>query len=156
MSTPKLIDLNIQLQKILEKVYIRPTVSPRGAPILFVKKKDGMMRLCIYYRQLNNVTIKNKYPLPRIDDLFNQERGALIFSKIDLGPRYHQVRIKDDDIHKTTFMTKYGHYEFVVIYFGLKNVLATFMFLMNNIFNQYLDKFVLIFINGILIYSKNE
>ena len=106
--------------------------------MLFVKKKYGTLRLCIDYRQLNKVTMNNKYPLPRIDDLFDQMRGAKVFSKIDLRSGYHQVRIKDEDIHKTTFKTRYGHYEFVVVPFGLTNALATFMCLMNSVFNVYL------------------
>ena len=111
MSTPEMLELNMQLQELLEKKYIRPSVSPWGASVLFIKKKDGTLRLCIDYRQLNKVTVKNRYPLPRIDDLFDQVRGAKLFSKIDLRSGYHQVRVKDKYIHKTTFRTRYGHYE---------------------------------------------
>jgi hypothetical protein len=156
MSLPELTELKIQLQELLDKEYIRPSVSPWGAPVLFVKKKDGTLRLCIDYRQLNKMTIKNKYPLPRINDLFDQVGGAKIFSKLDLRSGYHQVRIKDEDINKTSFRTRYGHYEFVVIPFRLTNAPATFMCLMNNIFSQYLDKFVVVFIDDILVYSKTE
>jgi hypothetical protein len=156
MSLPELTELKIQLQELLDKEYIRPSVSSWGALVLFVKKKDGTLRLCIDYRQLNKVTIKNKYPLPRINDMFDQVGGANIFSKLDLRSGYHQVRIKDPDINKTSFRTRYGHYKFVVIPFGLTNAPATFMSLMNSIFNQYLDKFVVVFIDDILVYSKIE
>jgi hypothetical protein len=144
------------LEELVKKGYIHPTVSPWGAPILFVKKNDGTLRLCIDFRQLNKYTIKNKYPLPRIDDLFYQLRGAKIFSKIDLRVGYHQVSIKEEDIHKTSLRTMYGHYEFVVVPFGLTNALAVFMCLMNDIFKNYLDKFVIAFLDDILIYSKFE
>ena len=117
----------MQLQELLEKKYIMTSVSPWKARVMFVKKKDGTLRSCIDYRQLNKVTEKNKYPLPRIDDLFDQMRGAKVFSKIDLRSGYHQVRIKDEYIHKTTFRTRYGHYEFVVVPFGLTNTPATFI-----------------------------
>eukprot|EP00253_Pinus_taeda_P012179 PITA_12179 len=154
MSTPELTELKMQLQELLDKEYIRPSVSPWGAPVLFVKKKDGTLQMCIDYRQLNKLTIKNKYPLPRIDELFDQVKGATVFSKIDLRSGYHQIRIKDEDIAKTAFRTRYGHYEFVVLPFGLTNAPATFMCLMNSIFHPYLDRFVLIFIDDILIYSR--
>jgi hypothetical protein len=144
------------LEELLKKGYIRPSVSPSGAPILFVKNKDGTLRLCIDFRQLNKCAIKNKYPLPRIDDLFDQLRGENVFSKIDLRSGYHQVRIKEEDIHKIAFRTRYGHYEFVVVPFGLTNAPIVFMCLMNGIFRNYLDEFVIVFMDDILIYSKCE
>jgi hypothetical protein len=156
MSTPKLKELQMQLEELLKKGYIHPSVSPWGAPVLFFKNKDGTLRLCIGFRQLNKYTIKKKYLLPRIDDLFDQLRGEKIFSKIDLRVGYHQVRIKEEDIHKTTFGTRYGHYEFVVVPFGLTNAPIVFMCLMNGILRNYLDKFVIVFLDGILIYSKFE
>jgi hypothetical protein len=136
MSLPKLTKLKIQLQELLDKEYIRPSVSPWAAPVLFVKKEDETLRVCIDYRQLNKMIVKKKYPLPRINDLFDQVGGAKIFSKLDLISGYHQVRIKDEDISKTMFRMRYGHYEFVVIPFGLTNTPTTFMCLMNNIFSQ--------------------
>ena len=120
----------------MRKGYIHPSVSPWGAPVLFVRKKDGTLRLCIDFRKLNKATVKNKYPLPRIDDLFDQLRGAKILSKINLRSRYHQERIKEEDISKTTFRTRYGHYEFIVVPFGLINAPATFMCLMNGVVDQ--------------------
>eukprot|EP00253_Pinus_taeda_P029605 PITA_29605 len=156
MSVPELTELKMQLQELLDKNYIRPSISPWGAPMLFVKKKDGTFRMCIDYRQLNKHTIKNKYPLPQIDELFDQVKGATVFSKIDLRSGYHQIRIKEEDIAKTAFRTRYGHYEFVVLPFGLTNAPATFMCLMNSVFHKFLDKFVLIFIDDILIYSRSR
>jgi hypothetical protein len=127
MSTLELVELKLQLKGMMEKGYIQPSVSPWGAPTLFVKNKDGTLRLCIDYNKLNKMTIKNKYPLPRIDDLFDQLRGATILSNIDSRSRYHQVQIKDEDIHKTSFRTRYGHYEFVVVPFGITNAPTTFI-----------------------------
>lgn len=124
--------------------------------MLLVKKKDGNMRLCIDYRQLNKVTIKNKYPLPRIDDLMEQLVAACVFSKIDLRSGYHQIRVKDDDIPKTDFRTRYGHYEYSLMSFGVSNAPGMFMEYMNRIFHAYLDQFVIVFIDDILIYSKSD
>ncbi|KAL0559513.1 hypothetical protein IC582_004126 [Cucumis melo] len=156
MAPAKLKELKVQLQELLDKCFIRPSVSPWGAPVLFVKKKDGSMRLCIDYRELNKVTVKNRYPLPRIDDLFDQLQGATVFSKIDLRSGYHQLRIRDSDIPKTAFRSRYGHYEFIVMSFGLTNAPAVFMDLMNRVFKDFQDSFVIVFIDDILIYSKTE
>ncbi|KAL0533347.1 hypothetical protein IC582_030166 [Cucumis melo] len=156
MAPAELKKLKVQLQELFDKGFIRPSVSPWGAPVLFVKKKDGSMRLCIDYRELNKVIVKNRYPLPRIDDLFDQLQGATVFSKIDLRSGYHQLRIKDADVPKTAFRSRYGHYEFIVMSFGLTNAPAVFMDLMNRVFREFLDTFVIVFIDDILIYSKTE
>ncbi|KAL4342288.1 hypothetical protein GQ457_08G015990 [Hibiscus cannabinus] len=156
MAPIELKELKKQLEELQNKGFIRPNTSPWGAPVLFVKKKDGSMRLCIDYRQLNRVTIKNKYPLPRIEDLFDQLRDASVFSKIDLRSGYYQMKVKDADVPKTTFRTRYGHFEFLVMPFGLTNAPATFMDLMNRVFKPYLDKFMVVFIDDILIYSRNK
>jgi hypothetical protein len=156
MSVEELKELKKQLTELQEARYIRPTSSPWGAPVLFVPKKDGSQRMCMDYRSLNDVTIKNKYPLPRIEDLFDQMRGARVFSKIDLWSGYHQMKIRPSDIPKTTFSTQYGLYEFTVMSFGLTNAPAYFMYLMNKVFMEYLDRFVVVFIDDILIYSKND
>ncbi|GKB65023.1 putative reverse transcriptase domain-containing protein [Tanacetum coccineum] len=149
-------ELSIQLQELLEKGFIRPSSSPWGAPVLFVKKKDGSFRMCIDYRELNKLTIKNHYPLLRIDDLFDQLQGSSVYSKIDLRSGYHQLRIKEEDIPITAFRTRYGHFEFQVMPFGLTNAPAVFMDLMNRVCKPYLDKFVIVFIDDILVYSKDE
>jgi hypothetical protein len=156
VSGPELVELKKQIDELSEKGYIRPSTSPWAAPVLFVEKKDGTRRMCIDYRALNEVTIKNKYPLPRIEDLFDQLRGASVFSKIDLRSGYHQLRIRPSDILKTTFITKYGSYEFTVMSFGLTNAPAFFMNLMSSVFMDYLYKFVVVFIDDILIYSQSE
>ncbi|KAG8496767.1 hypothetical protein CXB51_007985 [Gossypium anomalum] len=156
MAPTELRELKAQLQELTDKGFVRPSFSPWGAPVLFVKKKDGSMRLCIDYRQLNKVTIKNKYPLPRIDDLFDQLKKAIVFSKIDLRSGYYQLRVNESDVPKTSSRTRYGHYEFIVMPFGLTNAPAIFMDLMNRIFRPYLDKFVVVFIHDILIYSRDE
>ncbi|GJR13817.1 reverse transcriptase domain-containing protein [Tanacetum coccineum] len=145
-----------QLKELYVKGFIRPSSSPWGAPILFVKKKDGSFRMCIDYRELNKLTVKNCYPLPRIDDLFDQLQGSSIYLKINLRSGYHQLRVREEDIPKTAFRTRYGHYEFQVMPFGLTNAPAVFMDLMNRVCKPYLDKFVIVFIDDILIYSRDE
>lgn len=156
MAPVELKELKEQLQELLDTGFIRPSVSPWGAPVLFVKKTDVTMRLCIDYRELNKMTIRNRYPLTRIDDLFDQLQGAQYFSKIDLRSGYHQLRVKEDDVPKTAFRTRYGHYEFLVMPFGLTNAPSVFMDLMNRVFSDYLDKFLIVFIDDILVFSKSE
>jgi hypothetical protein len=156
MPPNELAELKTQVQDLLEKGFIRPSSSPWGCPAIFVKKKDQTLRMCMDYRPLNEVTIKNKYPLPRIDILFDQHTGARVFSKIDLRSGYHQIRIRPEDIPKTTFTTRYGLFEYLVMSFGLKNAPAHFTYLMNLVFMPELDKFVVVFIDDIMIDSKNE
>lgn len=154
LSATELAELKKQLDELVKAGFIQPSKSPFGAPILFVKKKDGTMRMCVDYRALNNVTIKNSYPLPRVDELFDRLQGARYFSKIDLRSGYHQIRIATGDEPKTAFRTRYGHFEFLVLPFGLTNAPGTFMHLMHQSFREYLDDFVLVFLDDILIYSK--
>jgi hypothetical protein len=150
MAPFELKELKIQLEDLVDRGFIRPSVSPWGAPVLFVKKKDGSLQLCIDYHELNRVTIKNKYPLPRIDDLFEQLKKATIFSKIDLRSGYQQLKVKEVDISKTAVCTRYGHYEFLAMPFGMTNAPSVFMVSMNRVFHMYLDWFVVVFIDDIL------
>jgi hypothetical protein len=154
MAATELAELKKQLTELEQKGYIRPSSSPWGAPVLFVAKQDGSKRICVDYRALNEVTIKNKYPLPRIDDLFDQLKGAKYFSKIDLRSGYYQLRIRTEDVPKTAFVTRYGQYKFTVMSFGLTNAPAYFMNLMNKVFMEKLDKFVVVFIDDICLFSK--
>jgi hypothetical protein len=156
MSIEELKELKKQLTELEEAGYIRPSSSPWGASVLFVQKKDGSQRMCVDYRSINDITVKNKYLLPHIEDLFDQMRGARVFSKTDLRSIYHQMKIRPSDIPKTTFSTRYGLYEFTVMSFGLTNAPAYFMNMMNKVFMEYLDRFVVVFIDDILIYSKND
>jgi hypothetical protein len=156
MSIPEWKELQMQLEELLKKWYIHPSVSPWGAPMLFVKEKDSPLRLCIELKQLNKVTVKKKKYFSRIDDLFDQLKDAKVFSKTNIRSVYHQVRIKEEDISNISFRTRYGHYEFIVVPFGLSNALVVFMCLMNGIFIEYLDKFSIVFLDDILIYSKSE
>ena len=156
MASAELQELKVQLQELLDRGFIRLSTSPWGAPVLFAKKKGKTLRLCIDYRQLNRVTIKNRYPLPRIDDLFDQLRGARVYSKIDLRTSYHQLRVREADILKMAFRTRYGQFKFTVIPFGLTNALVAFMDLMHRAFQPYLDQWIVDFVNDILIYSKFE
>ncbi|GKB80525.1 putative reverse transcriptase domain-containing protein [Tanacetum coccineum] len=146
-------ELSDQLQELADQGFIRPSTSPWGAPVLFVKKKDGSFRMYIDYRELNKLTVKNRYPLPRIDNLFDQLQCSSTYSKINLRSGYHQLRVRDEDIPKTAFRTRYGHYEFQVMPFGLTNTPAVIMDLMNRVCKPYLDKFVIVFIDDMLIYS---
>nr|GEZ78186.1 reverse transcriptase domain-containing protein [Tanacetum cinerariifolium] len=156
LAPSKMKELAKQLQELSKKGFNHPSSSSWGAPVLFVKKKDESFRMCIDYRELNKLTVKNRYPLQRIDNLFDQLQGSSVYSKIDLRTSYHQLRIREEDIPITAFRTRYGHYEFRVMSFGLTNTPAVFMDLMNRVCKPYLDKFVIVFIDHILIYSKNK
>jgi hypothetical protein len=156
MATLELAELKGHIKELLEKGFIRPSSSLWGVPVIFVPKKDGTQRLCVNYHALNEVTIKNKFPLPMIDDLFDQLYGACTFSKIDLQSRYHQLKIRECDIPKTAFISRCGLYEYTVMSFGLTNAPTYFMYLMNKVFMEYLDKFVVVFIDDIFVYSRSE
>jgi hypothetical protein len=156
MTPKELAELKVQLKKLLDKGYIRPSSSPWGCLALFVKKKNQSLSLCVDYQPLNAITVKNKYPLPYIDILFDQLASANVFFKVDLRSGYHQIKIHSEDVSKTVFSTMYELYEYLVMSFGLTNALAHFMYLMNSVFMPELDKFILVFIDDILIYSKNE
>ena len=149
MPSSELVELKKQLDEMLQKGYIRPNSSPWGSPAIFVDNKDVSLRMCVDYHQLNDVTIKNKYPLPRIDDLFDQLSSANVFSKIDLRTGYHQLKIKKEDIPKTAFTTRYSLYEYTVMSFNLTNAPTFFMHMMNKVFMDFLDKFVVVFIDDI-------
>ena len=151
MAPAELKELKAQWQDLLDKGFIQSSVSPRGAPVLFVTKKDGSMRLCIDYRELNKRTIKNKYPLPRIEDLFDQLREGMVFSKIDLQSGYHEIKSKEKDVPKTAFRIMDDCYKFAVMSFDLTNAPAVLMELMNRVFNC-LDTFVIVLIDDILVY----
>ncbi|GJW91369.1 putative reverse transcriptase domain-containing protein [Tanacetum coccineum] len=152
----KMQELSDQLQELADRGFIRPSTSPWGAPVLFVKKKDGSFKMCIDYRELNKLPVKNRYPLPRIDDLFDQLQGSSVYSKIDLRSGYHQRRVRDEDIPRTAFRTRHRHYEFQVMPIGLTNAPDVFTDLMNRVCKSYLDKFVIVFIDDIFIYSRNK
>jgi len=155
MSHEELKELKVQLEELFAKGYIKLSKSPYGAPVLFVHKKDGTLRMCVDYRALNKATVKNRYPLPRIDDLFDRLSGAKVFSRLDLRLRYYQIRITEGDKEKTVCRMRYGSYEFLVMPFGLTNAPATFCTLMNDIFREWLDDFVVVYIDDILIYSSS-
>jgi hypothetical protein len=156
MIPKKLAEFKVQLNEFMDKGFIRLSSSPWCCPALFVKKKDQSLRLCVDYRPLNVVTIKNKYPLPRIDILFDQLAGVKVFFNVNLHSGYHQIKIHLEDVPKTAFSTRYGLYEYLVMLFGLTNAPAHFMYLINSVFLSKLDKFVMVFIDDILVYSKNE
>ena len=156
MAPLELKELKVQMEELVSKGFVKLSTSPWGAPVLFVKKNDGSLRLCIDYREFNKMTIRNQYSLPRIDDLFDQLQGARVFSKIDLRLGYHQLKIRSEDVLKTTFRTRNGHYELLVMPFRLTNAPAAFMDFMNRIFQPYLDQFVIVFIDDILIYSGSK
>jgi hypothetical protein len=151
MATLELAELTEHIKELLEKGFVHPSSSSWGAPMIFVQKKDGTQKLCVDYRALNEVTVNNKYPLPRIDDLFNLLHGVCVFSKIDLQLGYHQLMIRECDILKIAFILRYGLYEYMMMSFALTNAPANFMYLMNMVFMEYLDKFIMVFIDDILV-----
>ena len=152
----ELAEMKKQIDELLEHGFIRPCISPWGSPVLFAKKKDGGLRMCIDYRALNKQTIKNQVPLPRIDKVWDQIGGAKYFSCIDLRSGYHQIRLRPEDIPKTAFRTRYGQYEYLVTPFGLTGAPGCFQTLMNSIFRPHLDKFILVYLDDILVYSKTK
>jgi hypothetical protein len=156
MTTPELAELKEHIKELLEKGFIHPSSSLWGAPVIFVLKKDSTQRLYVHCRASNEFTIKNKYLLPRIDDMFDQLHDACVFSKIDLRLGYHQLKVRECDIPKSAFISRYGMYTFTMMSFGLTNASAYFMYLMNKVFMEYLDKFVMVFIDDILVYSRSE
>jgi hypothetical protein len=156
MAPNELAELKTQLQELLDKGYIHPSYSPWGCPALFVKKKDKTLHICVDYRPLNVVTMKNKYPLPCVDLLFDQLIGAQVFSKIDFRSGYHQIKFREEHILKTAFSTQYGLYEYLVMSFRLTNASTHFMYLMNSVFMTELNKLVVVFIDDILVYLKNK
>ena len=155
LSPLELEEAKRQIDEYLEKGWIEPSSSPYGAPILFVPKKNGQLRMCVDYRALNKATVKNRFPLPRIDDLFDRLRGAQVFSSLDLAQGYHQIRVTDDDVPKTAFRTPFGHFQWRVLSFGLTNAPATFQRLMNDVFRPFIDVFVLVYLDDILVFSKS-
>jgi hypothetical protein len=154
LSYSELDEVKKQIDEYLRLKLIRPSKSPYGAPVLLVKKKNGSWRMCVDYRALNKITVKNKYALPRIEDLFDRVRGSRFFSKLDLCKGFHQIRVAEKDVHKTAFRTRYGNFEFLVMPFGLTNAPATCMRLMNDIFHDVLDQYVECFLDDVLIHSK--
>ena len=156
LSRPEVAELNTQVASLLEKGYIQPNNSPYGHPVLFVKRKNGNLRMCIDYKSLNQQTVKSRYPLPRIDDLFDRLQGAQVFSSIDLQSAYYQVRLKPDDVPKTAFTTPMGLYEFKVLCFGLTNDPGTFQNIMNDVLRDVIGKFVIVYLDDIVVYSKNK
>jgi len=155
MSPRDLGELRRQLEELIDAGFVRPSKAPYGAPVLFQKKADGSLRMCVDYRALNKVTIKNKYPVPLVQDLMDRLSGASVFTKLDLRSGYWQVRIAEGDEHKTTCVTRYGSYEFLVMPFGLTNAPATFCNLMNDVLYEFLDDFVVVYLDDIVVFSRS-